>query len=168
MKNIIFGTAVLFAAVAIAGQVGRDGTVSSPSNSVPATSVGVTLNGAIGCRCSIRVPDAGTNVIGADGLAATGYIVPWYKDDSLPVWTQAARGVALSCPIQAKLDGGIIRQYVCPDFEPLASFGRIYCGGYGILGYDGGSGQDWIADGGVGPAVVVRTECWGPSMSSTP
>lgn len=166
MRKALFAGALAVAAVAFAGQAGRDGTVSSPSNSVPATSVGVTLNGAVGCRCSIRVPDAGSNVIGADGLAAAGYIVPWYKDDSLPVWVESVS--AQHCAIAAKLDAGRIRFQVCPDLVPAARFGRVYCSGYGITGYDGGSGQDWIADGGVGPAVVVRTECWGPSMSSTP
>jgi hypothetical protein len=80
---------------------------------------------------------------------------------------EASRPLATSCPVSAKLDGGKILEFVCPDFEPLARYGRLACSGYGIVGADAGTGAALKTDGGSRDAVV-RTECWGPNMSSTP
>lgn len=169
MKKLLFSAAVLFAAVALAGRVAKDtnGQPPNPSGSGPlAATLGVKLEGAVGCRCSIRL-DAGDDPnAGVDGFAASGWrMVPYYYDDALG-WVESAS--SLHMQPNARLDGGRIRQFVFPDLEPLASFGRISCVTYGPVGYDGGSGRDLRNDGGNGALPLVRTECWGPSMSSTP
>lgn len=169
MKRLAFVGVVLAAAYALAGTVGRDTNGEPPSDLGPsanAATKGVTLNGAIGCRCSIRL-DAGDDPnAGVDGIAASGWrMVPYYYNDSLG-WVEPL--TALHQLPNARLDGGRIRKMVFPDLEPLASFGRISCVTYGPVGYDGGSGRDLRNDGGNGDLPKVRTECWGPSMSSTP
>ena len=155
---------MLLAAYALAGQQGVDYTPGIAPTISSSSTLGVSLAGAVGCRCSIRV-DAGTNAIGSDGFNATGYLVPFYYDPS-NYWVEGQS--SLHCAMAAKLDGGRIRQQVCPDIPVAARFGRVLCTGYGIKGYDAGTGADLIADSGVGPQPVVRTECWGPTLSSTP
>jgi hypothetical protein len=154
MKRIAFVGAVLAAALAIAGNDSKETAGTAPATSLD----GVSMVNAIGCRCTVVVPDAGSNTIGADGLAASGWrVVPWYSGPNVP-WTESPS--SLHCQPAARLDGGRIRSLVCPDYEPLASYGRMSCAKYGIVGYDGGVGADWLADGGYGPVPVFRTECF--------
>lgn len=165
MKRLAFACAVLLAAVAIAGQAARDSHGNIPS--FPATAYGVTLAGATGCRCTARIDGGVADTIGSLGFASSGWkIIPYYYDDALGTWVESASG--LHCSPAARADAGLIRQVVCPDMEPLAAFGRVACVKWGAAGFDAGSGADLINDGGIGQLPKFRTECWGPSMSSTP
>lgn len=157
MRAFAFAALVL-AGVALAGNAVKEVAVGA----APVTSQdGVTLGNAIGCRCSIHV-DAGTGNVNRKGLAASGwYIYPWYYDLATG-WTEASS--SLRCQPNARLDGGLIFSFACPDMEPLARFGRLACSSFGPTGYDGGTGADSLSDAGTGPQPVVRTECWGPQV----
>jgi hypothetical protein len=159
-KGLVF-TGCLLALAAYAGRQGKDAAVGAAPS---ASTDGVPLDNVVGCRCSIRV-DAGTDAVGSNGFASTGWkLYPWYYDEKLAIWSQA--NSSLHCSAEARLDGGLIRAFVCPDIVPTARFGRIACSSWGITGYDGGSGADLISDAGVGPQPKVRTECWGPAVTN--
>ena len=164
MKRLLPSGAVLAAALAFAGTAGRNHPVGiGPTTAQPALQ-GISLGEAVGCRCSLFV-DAGTAAVGQRGFNATGYLVPYYYDNANGLVESQS---SLHCAIAAKLDGGLIRNVICPDLVVAARFGRILCTGYGIKGQDAGSGADQLPDSGPGPQPVVRTECWGPNLSSVP
>jgi hypothetical protein len=154
------------AALLVAAAPSRDDTGSPPAQGLaPATSYGVTLEGAVGCKCSIRIDGGIANQIGNDGFNAAGYLVPYLWDEK-NLWTEG--NSALRCAIEAKIDGGAIYNQVCPDIPVAARTGRILCTKYGITGKDGGTGAPLLSDAGPGPQPSVLTQCWGPSMSSVP
>lgn len=149
---------VVLAFAAYAGNAAKEVAVGAAPST---TQDGVTLVNAIGCRCSIHV-DAGTGNVNRKGFAPSGWsLYPWYYD-SANGWTEGAS--SLRCSPNARLDGGVITAFACPDLEPLASFGRLACSSFGPTGHDGGTGADALTDAGTGPQPVVRTECWGPSL----
>lgn len=159
MKRILVALGLTVAVVAYAGNSFKDTLGNRPVTTLD----GVTLGNAVGCRCTARI-DAGTTTIGTQGFASSGWkIVPWYYDATLAAWVESQS--SLHCTPEARLDAGVIRQIVCPDYTPSARFGRLSCAKYGPAGADAGTGADWIADGGVGPQPVFRTECWGPALT---
>lgn len=163
--RLLFAAAVLVGALALAGTQRKDSNGVPPSPlgpSAQAERLGVPMEGAVGCRCSIRL-DAGVDAVGSEGLSASGKLVPWYYDPWIG-WVESKS--SLHCSLSAKVDGGTIRQFVCPDMEPLAAFGRLACAKFNVFGVDGGTGADLISDAGAGPAPVVQTSCWGPGLSS--
>lgn len=163
MKRLGLVSLVLLAAVAFAGSqhASYPANAGGPAESASA-SLGVDLGYKTGCRCILYV-DAGTDWTGHDGFDDTGYVVPYFYEPK-SLWVESAS--SLHCSVAAKLDGGKIRQVVCPDIPVAARTGRILCTGYGIKGADGGTGADLISDAGIGPAPVVRTQCWGANASN--
>lgn len=165
MKRLVFVAAVLAAALAVGATRAKDSTGAEPGilgPSVQASSLGVSLDSVVGCRMSVRVDAGLADVIGSKGFAASGWkLVPWFYDGSNG-WVEG--NSSLHCDVEARADGGVIRQFICPDLIPAARFGNISLAKVGVMGFDGGTGADWIADGGIGPLPKYRIECWGPTV----
>lgn len=123
MRIILCVFALLLAAFAFAGSRARESGSAPPT----ATTDGVSMVVATGCRVSVRV-DAGS-------LTAGTIIVSYY--DPVLGWVESAS--TMHCVVAAtRLDGGVRTTYVCPDIQPVASFGRIAAHSYGITQDDGG------------------------------
>jgi hypothetical protein len=147
--------------LAFAAWAGNSVSEVRPGAAPSKSTDGVTLGNAVGCRCSIRV-DSGTDNVNRKGFAPSGWsLYPWYYDINLG-WVEG--NSTLRCAAEARLDGGLITAFVCPDMTPAARFGRLACASFGPTGHDAGTGADSIADGGTGPQPIVRTECWGPNL----
>lgn len=155
---------VLVAVTAFAATRAYESGVAPASNTASPLTIGVDMANAVGCRCSLHIDAGLVDDVGRRGLLAQGYIATEYYDKSTVKWVESPRSLALACPIQSKLDAGLILEALCPDAQPLASFGRLHCYGIGIVGEDAGSGADQLSDAGPGPQPVVRTECWGPGF----
>ena len=136
---------------ALAGTRAKESAGAVPT----AATDGVALNGAVGCRISIRVVDGGT----ING----GTLALYYYDANLG-WVRSAS--ALDCALEANkaADGGAPSAQACADVEPLARFGRLAAVALNVTGSDGGTPNGFAAGGGQTVAPVVRVECFDPSL----
>lgn len=140
----------LIAFIAVAGTRAKDSAGAAPT----ATTDGVGMGDAVGCRASIRVDGGGT--------IGTGTKLVYHYYDPVLLWSESTS--ALTCTVTARADGGTRSAYVCPDLEPLARFGRVAVSNFGLIGSDGGTGFGLGTDGGYNVAPVTRIECWGSSI----
>jgi hypothetical protein len=153
MKNLLPVVAVLALALAVGASAGtraKDKSTATPT----VAGDGVPLADSVGCRMSARV-DGGGNL-------DQGSLIPYYRDTPIAEWTPAAS--SLWCTVAPLPDGGLRSSFVCPDMEPLARFGLVSVGQFGLKGRDGGSGAAALADAGPSSQPILRIECWGPSI----
>lgn len=142
---------LLVAGLAFAGTRAKDNSNGAVPTTCLNISTGpwVSLSNATGCRMSART-DAGH-------IAIAGKMVPYYcqkqaDGTSIALPTEGAPGT--HCTITARLDGGLATGFVCPDLEPLASFGYVAATSYGMTNRDGGADN-----------FILRMECWGPELT---
>lgn len=128
---------VLLTLAAFAGTRAKESRAAPPS----ASTDGVALSETTGCRASLYEDGGTINTGGKILFLYYDAVVGWVQSDS-----------TIQCTVSAtQADGGTRTGYVCPDLQPLATYGRIAAQSYGVIWSDGG-------------VPKVRIECFGPTL----